>query len=443
MLDLELPPSQENILKTLCDDDINRRDNVAYFVKMLNSLSRPISIAVDSPWGSGKTFFVKQVKLVLDAYNTNVELGNNVRESVKETMASYFAETEIKPFYSVYYDAWLNDNDIDPIQSLLFSITGAYQHFNKSFIHDKKHLIVLGKNIINLCSGSSLGNFLELLESDNVLNDEKKSKDLYENVKSYLSELNQGNPVIIFVDELDRCKPTYAVKLLERIKHYFNCPNVIFVFSLNEAELIHTIQNMYGSGFDAGGYLNRFFEVPIQLPPPKLDVVLFKHVMPNHTYFEETVRNTITKLNMQLREIAHYVAMIDLLRSRVIDKASKVYVGDSKAYLFCLNIMIPIMIGIKVALPSKYPSFTNGQEEELFISLIDGMQMRNMWPYLSDTEITDETVIKQRLKRQYRILFANSLPGAGNEMAEHINVNQTLKQILFKSTSLLSEFSAF
>ena len=56
MLDLELPPSQENILKTLCDDDINRRDSIAYFVKMINSLARPISIAVDSPWGSGKTF---------------------------------------------------------------------------------------------------------------------------------------------------------------------------------------------------------------------------------------------------------------------------------------------------------------------------------------------------------------------------------------------------
>ena len=442
MLDLELPPSQENILKTLCDDDINRRDSIAYFVKMINSLARPISIAVDSPWGSGKTFFVKQVKLVLDTYNKNLKMDDNIRKKVKEAMEAYFAKEEIKSFYTVYYDAWLNDNDIDPIQSLLYSITGAYQHFSKPNLYNNKCLIELGKSIINLCSGTSLGNFLDLLKEDNVLDSEKKNKDLYADISSYLKELNQGNLVVIFVDELDRCKPTYAVKLLERIKHYFNCPNVIFVFSINETELIHTIQNLYGDGFDAGGYLNRFFEIPVQLPPPKLDVILFKNLTPEHSYFEAAVKNTIIKLNMQLREIAHYIAMMDLVKDRINAMSEKVYLGVSKGYLFCLYIIVPLMVGIKVAYPSKYSSFIKGQEKELFINTAEGMQLKNLFSYLTGSKITNEKEVTQTLERLYIALFYNNIPSEGIEI-ENILIKPDLKEFIFKIVSFLSKYSTF
>ena len=49
--------------------------------------------------------------------------------------------------------------------------------------------------------------------------------------------LKKGNRLIIMVDELDRCKPSYAVKLLERIKHYFTNDRITFVFSVNTYEL--------------------------------------------------------------------------------------------------------------------------------------------------------------------------------------------------------------
>ena len=70
------------------------------------------------------------------------------------------------------------------------------------------------------------------------------------------------------IDELDRCRPIYAVELLEVAKHLFSVPGVIFVPAINRSELAHSIRSLYGDGFDAEGYLHRFFDVDFQLPDP-------------------------------------------------------------------------------------------------------------------------------------------------------------------------------
>ena len=67
----------------------------------------------------------------------------------------------------------------------------------------------------------------------------KSKKELREKVNEFFNSLlpEKGNRLIIMVDELDRCKPSYAVKLLERIKHYFTNDRITFVFSVNTYEL--------------------------------------------------------------------------------------------------------------------------------------------------------------------------------------------------------------
>lgn len=67
-------------------------------------------------------------------------------------------------------------------------------------------------------------------------------------------------PAYIFIDELDRCKPTYAVEMLEAIKHVFDIPGLVFIVATNTKELQHTIKAVYGQGFNAESYLNRFFD---------------------------------------------------------------------------------------------------------------------------------------------------------------------------------------
>lgn len=75
-----------------------------------------------------------------------------------------------------------------------------------------------------------------------------------------LSEGELDYPAFILIDELDRCRPSYAVEMLETIKHIFDIPKVVFVLATDTEQLQHAIKVIYGEGFDAQTYLGRFFK---------------------------------------------------------------------------------------------------------------------------------------------------------------------------------------
>ena len=66
-------------------------------------------------------------------------------------------------------------------------------------------------------------------------------------------------PAFVFIDELDRCRPSYAVEMLETIKHIFDIKGVVFVVATDTEQLQHAVKVIYGDGFDARVYLTRFF----------------------------------------------------------------------------------------------------------------------------------------------------------------------------------------
>ena len=74
--------------------------------------------------------------------------------------------------------------------------------------------------------------------------------------------------MVVFVDELDRCRPTFAISLIEGIKHLFGVKGVCYVVSTNMVQLAQATRAVCGPGFDGSGYLRRFFDVQCQLPEP-------------------------------------------------------------------------------------------------------------------------------------------------------------------------------
>lgn len=67
-------------------------------------------------------------------------------------------------------------------------------------------------------------------------------------------------PMFVFIDELDRCRPNYAIELLENIKHIFQLPNIVFVVATDTEQLSHSVRSVYGYEFDSTRYLQRFFD---------------------------------------------------------------------------------------------------------------------------------------------------------------------------------------
>jgi predicted KAP-like P-loop ATPase len=79
---------------------------------------------------------------------------------------------------------------------------------------------------------------------------------------------------IIFVDELDRCRPDFAMRLLETIKHFFDIPGITFVLAYDEMFLSSAAKSLYGPSFDADNYLRRFIDVRFWLPQNEQPLLL-------------------------------------------------------------------------------------------------------------------------------------------------------------------------
>src|SRR5699024_8964662 len=160
----------------------------------------------------------KQVKLLMDFMNPQSNLDNDVRKRIE---TSSFREFACYDSYStVYYDAWANDNHDNPILSLIYATIRS----NQSTLDTEKKRSLLNTlgAIADAISGRSISDVLKQAKGTSLLEELKSFDDLHELVQDFIDSLihEKGNRLVVFVDELDRCKPDYAIRLLECVKHY-------------------------------------------------------------------------------------------------------------------------------------------------------------------------------------------------------------------------------
>ena len=110
-----------------------------------------------------------------------------------------------------------------------------------------------------------------LAHNKNIQVIEKFKEELSSAAFELTKALGKKGPVIIFIDELDRCRPDYAVRLLEVLKHVFNSKGICFISSANISQLEHSIKTIYGSEFNSELYLDRFFNYRLILPKPSVE----------------------------------------------------------------------------------------------------------------------------------------------------------------------------
>ena len=114
---------------------------------------------------------------------------------------------------------------------------------------------------------SVVGDFVsERLESHKKDTEQLQSfKDLLSEIPSILSS-NGDKPFVIIIDELDRCRPTYAVELIEKVKHLFSVKNVVFVLVMHRKQLEEAVKCIYGENIDAHTYLQKFINIETTIP---------------------------------------------------------------------------------------------------------------------------------------------------------------------------------
>lgn len=93
----------------------------------------------------------------------------------------------------------------------------------------------------------------------------------------YIKVTHKNFPIYIFIDELDRCRPNYAIEVIENVKHFFNTKNFVFVIATDTKQLQHSIKAIYGYKFDSNLYLSRFFDNKITLPRPNISEYILNY----------------------------------------------------------------------------------------------------------------------------------------------------------------------
>lgn len=236
--------------------DADRLDR-SRFAKTLREMiceeQEPLVVAVNGKWGSGKTFFL-------------------------ERFGKEYESSKIKGVY-VYLNAWECDYLSNPLFYLFSGLDeAAKRHPDIAILDDaswktcKDIVECIGWNIVHRVS-FGLADGLDDVVKGHPLEMYGKQVLLVTQIKDYLKRLAQKVrnktelPLIICVDELDRCRPTYAIEMLERIKHLFNVPGIVFLLGMDRVQLCRSIQATYGD-IDTDNYLHRFIDLEFVLPEP-------------------------------------------------------------------------------------------------------------------------------------------------------------------------------
>ncbi len=391
-------PTQVELIQYFLDDSIGRNEDIYDLLSLLSSIDGYYSIALDGCWGSGKTIFVKQAKLIINAINIFAvdNIGIDERGKIEAVIKEHFSDFEsLTQISAVYYDAWANDNDIDPIVSMLLSIASTTNNkANRQKERDALDIIAKAADVI---TGRKVSELVKELRGEKKID---ASKDITDKMQASILELlesilvEHAERLVLFIDELDRCRPTYAMKLLEQIEHYFHSDKITFVFSTNIEQLQHTVKCYYGEAFDGARYLNRFFDMVVPIPEVNMEKFLlhvkFKKSLNSVLYIYEKM--LVTRVP-SLREKSKYIQTMETIFNWKDDaqrnRMCEMIAMRGITYDFAAFVITPIIIALRIE---------NNGDEQLFIQgklvgvLIDALESYDTYTYFTRNLLgADET----------------------------------------------------
>jgi len=449
MINLSTKPTTENALKMFENDGIERNQHIARFANLLDAIEEDCTIAIDGDWGSGKTFFAKQVKLILDACNPQSDMKAEIRDEVKRIMQTMKLECG-DSHATVYYDAWANDNTDDPILSFIYEALKDIPIVKPA---NQKSISETIAAIAEVATGANISNLMDKVKGADFFKAIKDEQHVRGLLKSFIDDLivERGNRLVIFIDELDRCKPEYAIRLLERIKHYFDDERVVFVFSVNIAQLQHTVKPYYGDGFDATRYLDKFFDLRVSLPEVDYDRYLRKcfPIIQSSFYCDRTYAEVIKHFRLTLRETERFIRLCKI----AYNKNSGAYHHNETNYIIAQSFFIPIAIGLSIRDMEAYKLYITGDGSGPLYDILPDTKDNRTWAkklmlhaheFFDEKSKTRDTDIvveyKTRLLEYYDAFFGKSLPEDDTDRLyahafyEFKNIRYTIHQVL----SLLS-----
>ena len=310
----------ENWLKEYTFDNcgVGRKEYGQFLATFLAGENDGFVLNLNGKWGTGKTHFLRRL------YSHFHEQGHPV----------------------IYIDSWesdFTDNSLLVVASELINQLELQLPVSRSDLDKVKKVFgkvlkssvimsasLAGKYLMDDAGGARevAKTFMEQTPDDMLA---KMSKGYAEQVEAIhkvreqlghfgdaLIDNKQQPPVMVLVDELDRCRPDYAIAMLEVIKHFFDTKNFVFVVATDTEQLENSIQAVYGVKFDSKAYLRRFFNRKAELGPPAISSFLKQYT------FETPANVTFYPRNQHL----HHGTLIETFHLNLIYEAFNLGLRD-------------------------------------------------------------------------------------------------------------------
>lgn len=243
------------------DDFLGRKGLSEQLSELVEKIESPIVLALDDEWGNGKTYFLKRW------------VGAHTKENNGKAT-------------TVYFDAFEHDYLSDPLLSIVSVISDRLPEEQRKIFAVAKSLVgnLARPAFFAALSAMTFGAKRQLDEMGDVIADvlsaeakafatefwraEQARKDAVSEFRERLVAATDGDApaLVIVIDELDRCRPDYALSILEIIKHFFSVPRVHFILGVNGVALESSVRARYGADLEAEKYLRKFINLSFSLP---------------------------------------------------------------------------------------------------------------------------------------------------------------------------------
>lgn len=409
--------SMTNSIQNIQEMTFNDRDEFqrkAISEKVITLLQSTIDISpmiIDGGWGAGKTEFCHKLKNLMAEKDTH---------------------------HLIYIDAFQADHTDEPLMTVLAEVLKLLPEGSERDGFLKKALPAVRYGVKTLAKAS----IAHLLRQDatslvddfereiqqvaddtinasveSMLKDHVKADESLIALKNALREISEKKPIIIFIDELDRCRPDFAVYMLEIIKHTFDVNGVQFIFITNIHQIKASINHCYGTAVDAHKYLDKFIKFSFSLPNKMKDkssasMHYYKKLINENSILSQTKLTTNSYLNfvqdivevndISLREIETFIRhaeIYNLLTNEISFSKNSIW-----GYML-LEILGILLFSLK---PDLGKSIINGTADSLDLSKFLGETTPAF--LMKDVKKFKETQVINHILRKECLTHSGSQP---------------------------------
>lgn len=337
----------------LANDKLDRGKQADLLVKYIKNIDKNFVMNINSPFGTGKSFFLKILEEKLEEEKGYKVININAWENDDQSPSMVF----LAEIYKLFKDNTSKELDLikDSIKfgknflkegTKLALMMLLEKYFSKERV--QKLLKGLGaekltfENVISIIQSSfeDESSLFEFEIEEYLQREEAKVK-----FKEKLEELTKENKIVIMIDDLDRCKPTFSLELLETIKHIFDITGIIFVLATDFDQLKHTVSRVYGE-IENEGYLRKFIDRE------------FKLLSNNDEFFKKELFKKYKLENNFYFNAIYEIKGLNLRRQEKLTLLLKEY---SDIGGFYGPLMPYILIYLKVVYPKIYSEILNGE----------------------------------------------------------------------------------